>query len=544
MARPAQRVPLLFSDPIATRAAIEAERARRESSGSFATFVRQAWPYVPQTDPLVWGWHLDAICAHLEEVAHGRIARLLINVPPGHAKSVLQSVLWPAWIWTWWPKCQFLFASHAQALAVRDSLRCRSVIESDWYRETHSGPSGWTLSDEQNAKDYFVNTAGGERLAIGVGGIGRRAHVIGIDDPIEPGDARSAAERQRVNDWIGQTISQRFVDARRPRLSVVMQRLHVEDPSAFLLAGGDVEHLMLPSEADVRRRAITHHVVDGVRREFWRDPRERDGELLFPEKFPRDVLEAYKAPNKLGAHGYATQHGQSPHPPEGGMFRAVNWRFWTSTAPALARLGYEQDPTRIIRPRGCASRDEAPARHVDLDALDEQLISVDPTFRETESGSKVAIHVWGRLGARRILVYRISRRMDFSETISELLRVVRMFPRARRKLIEGKANGDAIISHLTRVHGVTGLEAVNPGDRNKEARAQVSQSYQAAGNIELPEGAEWVGEYVEEHTAFPNGPTDDDVDAESQALSGMEREESAAEKWAKVYAARKAAAGR
>lgn len=544
MARPALKIPLLFADPIATRAAIEAESARRESSGSFLAFVRQAWPYVPQTDPLVWNWHLDAVCAHLEEVAHGRISQLLINIPPGHAKSVLQSVLWPAWIWTWWPKCQFLMASCTASLATRDSMRCRAIVESDWYRETHSDPAGWELSPDQNAKDHFSNTYGGERFSTGVGGIGRRAHVIGIDDPIELEDVSSEAERRRVNDWIGQTISQRFVDARRPRLSMVMQRLHVDDPSAFMLAGGDTEHLMLPSEFDVRRTCITHHVVNGERREFWRDPRKADGDLLFPEKFPREVLEAYKRPNKLGAHGYATQHGQNPHPPEGGMFKAKCWRFWTASDVALGRLGYETNSERIVRPRECAARDEAPARVIDLDALEEQLISVDATFKETSSGSKVAIHVWGRLGARRLLIYRISRRMDFHETIGDLLRVIRLFPKARRKLIEGKANGDAIISHLTKVHAVTGLEAVSPGTANKEARAQVSQSYQAAGNLELPEGAPWIDEYVAEHTAFPNGPTDDDVDAESQALSGMEREETAAEKWAKFYAARKANTGK
>lgn len=553
VAVPTQRLPedalaALARDGDRLLAAIHAERARRSNSRTFSAFVKQAWQYVPSCDPLVWGWHVDAICSHLEEVAYGRIRKLVINIPPGHAKSVLQSVLWPAWVWTWWPQCQFLMASHAQALATRDSVRCRAVIESDWYVETFMRPGKWGLRIDQNAKDYFVNTVGGERFSTGVGGIGRRAHIIGIDDPIEREDVYSAAERQRVNDWLGQTISTRFVDARVPRLSLVMQRLHAEDPSAFLLAGGDVEHLMLPAELDVRRRCVTYHFVEKrnghteiVKQEFWRDPRTAEGELLFPERFTREVLQSFKLPNQLGAHGYATQFGQHPAPPEGGMFKIKAWRFWTSTPAALSALGYETDPQRCVRPRGCATVDEAPARMLDLDALEEQLVSVDPSFRETESGSKVAIHVWGRLGARRILVYRVSRRMDFSETVSELLRVIRTFPKARRRLIEGKANGDAIISHLTRVHGVTGLEPVSPGTANKEARAQISQSYQAAGNIELPEGAPWVDEYVAEHTAFPNGPTDDDVDAESQALSGMEREESAADAWAKLYSGRRAA---
>src|SRR5271170_4415224 len=88
------------------RAGAIAELARQSGSKSFAAFVKQAWQYVPQTDPLAWSWHMDVLCMHLEEVARYGISRLAINIGPGFAKSVIVSVLWPAWIWTWWPKCQ------------------------------------------------------------------------------------------------------------------------------------------------------------------------------------------------------------------------------------------------------------------------------------------------------------------------------------------------------------------------------------------------------------------------------------------------------
>src|ERR1044071_1426852 len=77
------------------RILVQRELARK----SFADFVRLAWPVVEPAYPYIHNWHIDAIAAHLEAVTRGEIQKLLINIPPGHAKSLLVSVLWPAWVW-------------------------------------------------------------------------------------------------------------------------------------------------------------------------------------------------------------------------------------------------------------------------------------------------------------------------------------------------------------------------------------------------------------------------------------------------------------
>ena len=513
------------------RGAVIAELARRSGSRSFSAFVKQAWPYVMQVDPLVWGWHMDVMCNHLEEVAFGRISKLLINVPPGHAKSVLLCVLWPAWIWTWWPKCQFLFGSYAHPLAERDSLRCRAVIESEWYRKAYSEPGGWSLRSDQNTKGWFVNTLGGERFATGIGGVGRRAHIIGIDDPLDAKDRYSKSARERANDWIGTTLSQRFVDASTGRAAMIMQRLHEEDPSAFVLAAPGWEHLMLPSEYDPMRRAHTYTMIGGERTTFFEDPRTIAGEPLFPLKFPPRVLDAFKLPNALGTHGFATLHQQYPRPEEGGLFKLEDWRFWRPDANTRERLGYLDT---VIRPRGCVTADEFPARELNLAELDDALISVDATFKETKKGSFVAIQVWGRKGARRLLLYAFRRRMDFTDTVAQLLRIIQLFPEVRRKLIEGKANGDAIISTLEKQHHIVGLEAVPVTGGNKEQRAAAMQPYVTGHNVELPEGAPWVEDHVQEHAMFPNGTADDQVDCQSQGLQGLEKKRTAMDLWGEL----------
>jgi len=107
------------------------EKVDREfATRSFREFVRQAWRIIEPHTPFVPGWHIDAIVDHLEAVTHGRIRNLLSNVPPRHMKSLLVSVLWPAWEWIQHPERRWLYSSYAASLSIRDSVKCRMLIES------------------------------------------------------------------------------------------------------------------------------------------------------------------------------------------------------------------------------------------------------------------------------------------------------------------------------------------------------------------------------------------------------------------------------
>ncbi|HZC14509.1 MAG TPA: hypothetical protein VE270_10870, partial [Thermoleophilaceae bacterium] len=101
-----------------------AEDARR----SLGVFVREAWPVVEPGAPYVPNWHIEAICAHLEAITKGELNRLIVNIPPRHMKSLAVTVFWPCWEWLSRPETRWLFASYAQALSTRDSLKCRRLI--------------------------------------------------------------------------------------------------------------------------------------------------------------------------------------------------------------------------------------------------------------------------------------------------------------------------------------------------------------------------------------------------------------------------------
>ncbi len=522
----------LATDPKRLLQHLIAREARLSGERSFAAFVKQAWQYVPQVEPLVWGWHMDAICLHLEALARGGIEQLVVNIAPGMGKSVFTSVLLPAWIWTWWPKCQFLFGSYSHTFVVRDARRCMDLIRSDWYQRTYCRPNGWGLREDYGSADNFSNTAGGVRFASSVGGAGAgiRAHLIGIDDPINIGDAFSEAVRRDAIDWMSQTLSQRFIMGYPMRLLLTMQRLHEEDPAGWMAKQPGVQVLRLPTEYEPESPCRTFHYVERrnghverVLEELFCDPRTEPGEILFPALRPRARVEQDKV--KLGPFGFASQHQQRPAPEGGGIFKVEHWRFWKADADTMQRLGLVGGD----RPRGAYT---GPARIVDLNNdVNAGLLSVDATFKETNSGSYVVIQVWARAGADRLLLYQVRRRMDFTDTVKALLDVVKLFPQFIRKLIEGKANGDAIISTLEKTHHVSGCEAV-PVLANKVQRAHAMQPHQSSGHVLLPDGAPWVPEYIQEHAQFPNAAHDDQVDCTSQGLQGLEEGASWAEEWA------------
>jgi predicted phage terminase large subunit-like protein len=149
--------------------------------------------------------------------------------------------------------------------------------------------------------------------------------------------------------------------------------------------------------------------------------------------------------------------------------------------------------------------------------FDEIIQSWDCAFKETSSSDYVVGQVWGRIGADKYLVDQVRRRMDCPTTIQEIVRLSEKYPKAQRKLIEDKANGPAVISMLK--HKLTGLIPVNP-EGGKEARAHAVSPQIESGNIYLlsPEVAPWVGSFIDECAAFPQGANDDQVDAMTQAL--------------------------
>ena len=292
---------------------VKAEQARR----SLREFLEQAWPVLEPHTPFVPGIHVDAICQHLQAITEGRLRDLIINVPPGHAKSLLVAVFWPAWVWISHPGVRWIFGSYRAELAIRDSLKCRTLIESAWYQQRWG--DRFRLRDDQNQKTRFENSATGYRVVTSVGtGTGERADIVVVDDPTSVDQAESDAERRTANEWWSGTMSTRLNDPKTGHLVVIQQRLHEDDLTGTLIDEGGYELLMLPEEFEPERACKTSI--------GWRDPRTEAGEPLWPAKIGPAEVATIRA--KLGSYRYSGQYQQRPSPSGGGIFKRHWFRYW------------------------------------------------------------------------------------------------------------------------------------------------------------------------------------------------------------------------
>ena len=222
---------------------------RSDCEDSLYTFLQYAWRHIDPS-PFVPGWPLEAICEHLQAVCDGDIRKLIINIPPRCSKSTITSVAFPAWVWaqrfdgpTSGPGTMFLHASYAQQLSLRDSVKCRRLIESPWYQSLWG--DRFKLVGDQNTKTRFDNNKKGSRLSTSVGsaltGEGGSCFVAGTmvstpdgNVPIEElkaGDAVWAFDSLR-----GKVVKSRVV-ATAVRTSNDLYKLHTVSGRRFVCTG-------------------------------------------------------------------------------------------------------------------------------------------------------------------------------------------------------------------------------------------------------------------------------------------------------------------
>jgi hypothetical protein len=276
---------------------------RAECEDSLYRFLRYAWRYI-DASPFVDGWPIEAVAEHLQAVCDGEIKRLIINIPPRCAKSSVTSVAFPAWVWaqryvspTSGPGVQFLHASYAQQLSLRDSVKCRRLIESPWYQSLWG--DRFKLTSDQNTKTRFDNSRNGSRLSTSVGSAltGEGGSIIVVDDPNGAQDATSKAVIETTIEWWDGALSTRLNDPKTGAFVVIQQRLAEDDLTGHILSSkqaGDWTHLCLPMRYEPDRSFITSI--------GWQDPRSEMGELLWSERFGEDEvrqLEAVMGPWKL-----------------------------------------------------------------------------------------------------------------------------------------------------------------------------------------------------------------------------------------------------
>ena len=434
---------------------------------SLHEFTRQMWPWVDPAS-FVDNWHVGLICERLEAVSRGEIRRLLILVPPRSSKSTLVSVMWPAWTWVHSPETSFLSASYAYSLSVRDSLKCRRIIQSPVYQRRWGG--AFRLTGDQNAKGRFENDKNGYRLATSVGGAltGEGASVIIVDDPLNVVNAGSDAIRESMLDWWDESMSNRLNDPRTGAFVAIMQRVHHQDFAGHVIDRGGWEVLCLPM-----RYESDHPHVSAA------DRRTKAGELLWPARFPEETVRQLEA--DLGSYGTSGQLQQRPSPRSGGMFRREWWGI-IGAAPVSGQVVRGWDlagSTDGAYTAGCRMRLVNGVYHI------EDMVRLRGTPEQVER----AIRNTAAADGPGVLI-------DLPQD-------------------PGQA-GKAQVRYLVRQLAGYNVR-YSPESGSKEMRAEALSAQTEAGNVKLVRGA-WNTAFIDEAAFFPNSDYADQIDAASRAF--------------------------
>lgn len=456
---------------------------RVDSEESLLAFARGCWHVLePPSRPFVEGRAIQMVAEHLEAVTRGEIRRLVINIPPGFMKSLLVSVMWPAWEWgpKNMPGLRYILTSYSSDLTIRDNRRCRRIIESPWYERIWG--ENFELTSDQNAKERYDNNHTGFRIATSVAGVGtgERGDRVIIDDPHNVREAESESRRESVLQWFTEVMPTRINDPARSAIVVIMQRVHQHDLSGHIISKElGYEHLCLPMEYE-------HDHPHRCAKDWRRD----DGELLWPERFTQQYLETDLKPTLSswgGSYAIAGQLQQRPSPRGGGMFKTGKLRYIDAPlSGGICVRGWDF--------AGSESSSAAWTAGVRLRMLNGS-ITIEDVVRRRVSPAEFYD-----------LVESTARRDGF-ETIQD-------FPQD-----PGQASLTQVHLLASKLHGLRfhfGSESGSKEDRALPFAAQVE-----AGNVAVVRSG-WTDTYISEMNTFPTGYKDQ-IDATSRGYSRILR---------------------
>ena len=497
---------------------------KRRCELSLANFIRKAWHVVEPGQPYVDNWHIGLICAHLEAITDGHVLddgspynRLLINVPPGTMKSMIVNIFWPAWEWgpKNMPHMRYICAAHQQGLAIRDSTKMRRLVVSEWYQE-HWGDRV-KLTGDQNAKTKFENTATGFREALAAGSItGSRGDRVLIDDPHSVESANSDAMRATTLEWFTEAVPTRLNNPKTSAIVIIMQRLHEEDVSGVVLDRkgfkGVYDHICLPMRFEAWRTGIETKLG-------YADPREEEGELLFPARFPAEVVDRDEA--AMGPYAVASQHQQTPTPRGGGVIKDQWWQLWEQPHfPALDFVVASLDTAYSSKAEERGDFSAITVWGVFTGDPDSKTTRNVDRYGRTFEGSVTTSYYAPELDAipRVILMHAWAERLELHELVQKVAKDCKML-KVDKLLIENKAAGHSVAQEIRRLfnHENFAVQMYDPKSVDKLGRLYSVQHLFAEGMIYAP-GTQWAEQVIRQVSVFPRGKHDDLVDTVSMGL--------------------------
>jgi predicted phage terminase large subunit-like protein len=440
------------------RNALEREKAQ----GKFMEYVKVVWP------GFVNGRHHALMAKKFEEIAEGKLKRLIINMAPRHTKSEFASFLLPSWFLGKFPHKKVIQTSNTADLAVGFGRKVRNLVGSEQYGRVFPGVS---LRQDSKAAGRWATNKGGEYFAIGVGGTvtGKGADLLIIDDPHSEQEARLASHNLEVFD----SVYEWYTSGPRQRLQpggaivVVMTRWSERDLTGRIIK--DAQNRDKTDEWEVRELPAIMP----------------SGNPLWPEFWSLAELEALR--EEVGPAKWNAQYQQTPTGEEGALVKREWWKRWEKDKPPTCEF--------IIQ-------------------------SWDTAFTKNERSDYSACTTWGvfykdEVEPNIILLDAYEERMEFPELKQKAYEMYKEWePDAC--IVEAKAAGSPLIFELRRM-GIPVSEYTPVRGNDKFVRINSVTDLFKSGKVWAPE-ARWADEVIEQMAAFPNAPHDDLVDSTTQAL--------------------------
>lgn len=410
--------------------------------------------------------HHKTVCDALEMVVLGYTTRLIINIPPRSGKTEIAVKNFISWCLGNWPDCEFIHASYAKELATANVSETRNIMQHEAFEDVFGAPD---FRKDSNAKDFFKTNQGGSVMAVGVGGgvtgfgAGKMRRQFGgaiiVDDPHKPAEANSDAIRKSTLAWFQNTLESRKNSNETP-IIVIMQRLHEDDLSGFLEAGGNGEEWTV-----IRIPAI-----------------EEDGTSFWEENSNFSIAKLRQM-ESANAYVFAGQYLQLPAPLGGGILKDAWYQHW-DILPKLKWRKIYADTAQKTK-----------------EAND---FSVFQCWGDDGSGGKYLIdQLRGKWEAPELL--DVARGFWAKHKASDTARMGNL----RAMMVEDKSSGTGLIQTLARERvPIIGVKR----NIDKITRAMDAAPMIQAGHVYLPRSADWVNGFMLESSQFPNGKHDDQLD--------------------------------
>jgi predicted phage terminase large subunit-like protein len=436
---------------------------RENAQKDFMTFVKEMWP------GFINGAHHKVMAKKFEDIANGKLKRLIINMPPRHTKSEFGSYMLPAWFLGRDPAKKIIQCSNTAELAVGFGRKVRNLVGSEQYAKIFPNV---TLRSDSKAAGRWSTNANGEYFAIGVGGTvtGKGADLLIIDDPHSEQEAAIASTNPEVYDKVYEWYS--------------------SGPRQRLQPGGAIIVIMTRwSKKDLTGRILKSAIEkDGDEWETIDFPAILpSGRALWPQFWDIKELEVLK--EELPVAKWNAQYQQQPTSEEGALIKREWWKSWEQENPPHC--------TYVIQ-------------------------SWDTAFTKNERSDYSACTTWGvfylnedEMQPNVILLDSFKARMEFPELKEKAFNMYKEWT-PDSFIVEAKASGLPLIGELRRM-GIPVSEFTPTRGNDKIARLNSVTDLFASGKVWAPP-RRWADEVIEEMASFPNSDHDDLVDSSTQAL--------------------------